>query len=79
MFQVEKQFDALLVDTSAPVFDTTSSDTTNVSRDEYTWSGNDHVIITSKSGCEKQESLLSGINYALRTYHFLVKDCITDY
>jgi len=33
LFQVEKQFDALLVDTSAPVFDTTSSDTTNVSRD----------------------------------------------
>jgi len=33
LFQVEKQFDALLVDTSAPVFDTTSSDTTDVSRD----------------------------------------------
>jgi len=35
--QVGKQFDALLIDTSAPspsfpVFDTTPSDTTNVSR-----------------------------------------------
>ena len=41
LFQVGKQFDALLVDTSAPspsapVFDTTSSDTTNVSGVEST-------------------------------------------
>ena len=31
-FQVGKQFDALLVDTSAPAFDTFESDTRNVSR-----------------------------------------------
>ena len=31
LFQVGKQFDALIVDTSAPVFDTVASDTTNVS------------------------------------------------
>ena len=32
LFQVGKQFDALLVDTSAPVFDTFESDTRNVSK-----------------------------------------------
>ena len=32
LFQVGKQFDALLVDTSAPVFDTVASDTRNVSK-----------------------------------------------
>ena len=31
-FQVGKQFDALLVDTSAPAFDTFESDTRNVSK-----------------------------------------------
>ena len=31
LFQVGKQFDALLVDTSAPVFDTFPRDNTNVS------------------------------------------------
>ena len=32
LFQVGKQFDALVVDTSAPVFDTVASDTLNVSK-----------------------------------------------
>ena len=32
LFQVGKQFDALVVDTSAPVFDTFASDTLNVSK-----------------------------------------------
>ena len=31
LFQVGKQFDALLIDTGAPVFDTFESDTRNVS------------------------------------------------
>ena len=32
LFQAGKQFDALVVDTSAPVFDTVASDTLNVSK-----------------------------------------------
>ena len=41
LFQVGKQFDALLVDTSVPVFDTFARDTLNVSKsykhDLYMW------------------------------------------
>ena len=36
LFQVGKQFDALLVDTSAPVFDTFPRDNTNVSNSYIT-------------------------------------------